>query len=319
MLKIKMRCCYILMLTLLFTQPVFGAFNDIGVGARPLGLGGAFVALADDSNASNYNAAGLAYITNINLGATYAQRFSGLVNYSIIASVIPGGRLGTIGADVGFLSEDSGIYNEHTFRFSYARTLIKQIGIGVNLKYFSTSYDEANESVKENPYFADAQSSSAFSFDIGLMVKPIESLHIGLSAENLVPADISISDEETDTIPQNIRAGIVYRLESIAEMSAQGEAISNVLKNTLAIVELNARDDVVTTRGGVEIWINNAIAVRGGFGIISDNNSATTVNLGGSAKVPIGGTALQLDYGFQLLTGELQDNTTQRFSVSLLF
>ena len=318
MLKTKIRCCYVLLLTLLFTQPVFGAFNDIGVGARPLGLGGAFVALADDSNAANYNAAGLAYVNNIHLGATYAQRFSGLVNYSIIASVIPVGRLGAIGADVGFLSEHSGIYNEQTFRFSYARTVIKQIGIGVNLKYFSTSYDEANESVKENPYFAQT-SSSTFSFDIGLMAKPIDDLHIGISAENLVPADISISEAETDTIPQNIRAGIVYRLESIAEMSAQGEAISNVLKNTLAIVELNARDGVVTTRGGVEIWINNAIAVRGGFGMISDDNSATTVNFGGSAKVPIGGTALQLDYGFQLLTGELQDNTTQRFSINLLF
>ncbi len=318
MLKTKIRCCYVLILTLLFTQPVFGAFNDIGVGARPLGLGGAFVALADDSNAANYNAAGLAYVNNIHLGATYAQRFSGLVNYSIIAAVLPVGRIGTIGADVGFLSEDSGIYNEQTFRFSYARTVIKQIGIGVNLKYFSTSYDEANESVKENPYFAQT-SSSTFSFDIGLMAKPIDDLHIGISAENLVPADISISEAETDTIPQNIRAGIVYRLESIAEMSAQGEAISNVLKNTLAIVELNARDGVVTTRGGVEIWINNAIAVRGGFGMISDDNSVTTVNLGGSAKVPIGGTALQLDYGFQLLTGDLQNNTTQRFSINLLF
>lgn len=318
MQELKMKCCYVLILTLLFTQPVFGAFNDIGVGARPLGLGGAFVALADDSNAANYNAGGLAYIKNIHLGATYAQRFSGLVNYSIIASVLPVGRLGTIGADVGFLSEDSGIYNEQTFRFSYAKTIIKQIGFGFNLKYFSTSYDEANESVKENPYFAQT-SSSTFSFDIGLMAKPIDSLHIGISAENLVPADISISEAETDTIPQNIRAGIVYRLESIAEMSAQGEAISNVLKNTLAIVELNARDGVVTTRGGVEVWINNAIAVRGGFGMISDDNSATTVNLGGSAKVPIGGTALQLDYGFQLLTGELQDNTTQRFSINLLF
>ncbi len=319
MQNIKMRSCFVLILTVLFTQPVFAAFNDIGVGARPLGLGGAFVALADDSNASNYNAGGLAYVSDIHLGATYAQRFSGLVNYSIIASVFPVGRIGTIGADVGFLSEDSGIYNEQTFRFSYAKTIIKQIGIGVNLKYFGTSYDESNESVKENPYFAQQTSSSSFSFDIGLMAKPISTLHIGVSAENLVPADISISEEETDTIPQNIRAGIVYSLESIAEMSAQGDVISNVLKNTLAIAEVNLRDGTVTTRGGVEIWINNTIAVRGGFGMISDDNSATTINLGGSAKIPISGTALQLDYGFQFLTGELQDNTTQRFSVNLIF
>ena len=317
--RLIMKCCYVLILILFFTRPAFGAFYDIGVGARPLGLGGAFVALADDSNASYYNAAGLAYVQDIHLGATYAQRFSGLINYSTIASVLPLGSVGTIGADVGLLSENSRIYSEQTFRFSYARTVIKQFGIGVNIKYFSTSYDATNESVIENPYFADTRSASAISFDIGLMAKPIQNLQLGLSAENLVPADISIATAETDTIPQNIRAGIAYRLASIAELSAQGDAISNVLKNTLAIVELNLRNDVLTTRSGVEIWINNTIAVRGGFGIISDTNSATTVNLGGSAKIPISGTALQIDYGFQLLTGQLQDNTTQRFSINLLF
>ena len=78
MTKIKLSCFYILFMTLCFTPLTFAAFNDIGVGARPLGLGGAFVALADDSNAPNYNAAGLAYIEEIQIGATYAQRFSGL-------------------------------------------------------------------------------------------------------------------------------------------------------------------------------------------------------------------------------------------------
>ncbi len=318
MTKIKFRSCYVILISLLFTSSAFAAFNDIGVGARPLGLGGAFVALADDSNAAKYNAAGLAYIEDIHIGATYAQRFSGLVNYSIIGTVLPMGRAGTIAADAGFLSEDSGIYNEQTFRISYANTLFKQLGLGFNLKYFGTIYDEGNEFVIENPYFADT-TSSAFSLDLGLMAKPFNSLNIGISVENVVPADISISEAEPDTIPLNFRAGITYRLESIAEMSAQGEAISNVLKNTLATIEVNARNGDVYTKTGVEIWINNAIGIRGGFGLVNGVSSATTLNLGGSAKIPISGTTLQLDYGFQLLTGDLQDNVTQRFSVNLLF
>lgn len=318
MTKKKLRCFSVFILILFITPNGFAAFNDIGVGARPLGLGGAFVALADDSNASNYNAAGLAYIENIHLGATYSQRFNGLINYSTVRGVFPIGIVGTVGADIGFLSEDSGIYNEQTLRFSYANTIIKQMGVGINLKYFGTAYDEENEFVIENSYFAQT-SSSAFSLDIGLMVKPFNSLNIGLSVENIVPADISISDVESDTIPLNFRAGVAYRLASIAEMSAQGESISNILRNTLATVEIIARNGDVYTRTGVEIWLSNAIGVRGGFGMSNSDSSGTTFNLGGSAKIPISGTALQLDYGFQLLTGDLKDSTTQRFSVNLQF
>ncbi len=318
MLRIKLKSYYMLILLLYFGTSANAAFNDIGVGARPLGLGGAFVAIADDSNAANYNAAGLAYIEEIQIGATYAQRFNDLVNYSTVSGIIPIGSIGTLGANIGILSESSDIYQEQSIRVTYARTLLQQIGLGLNIKYFSTNYDSENEFVASNPYFTET-SSSAVSLDVGLLAKLVKSLSLGLSIENLIPADVSISNEETDTIPINIRAGIAYKLEAIAEMSAQGAAITNILKETLATVDVLSRSSELYTRIGVEMWVNPSIGVRGGYGMKLSGNSANTLNLGGSAKIPISGTALQLDYGFQLLTGELQDNTTQRFSVNLLF
>ena len=315
---IRLRCYFILLISLFFTSPTFAAFNDIGVGARPLGLGGAFVALADDSNAANYNAAGLAYIEEIQIGATYAQRFNGLITYNTIGGIVPLGRVGALGANIGILAEDSDIYQEQTLRFSYANTIFKQLGFGVNLKLLGINFDEENEFVAENPYFTQT-SSSALSFDVGVIAKPFNSLNIGVSVENLIPANMSISEAYTDSVPQNIRAGIVYRLESIAEMSAQGAAISNLLKSTLGTVEVLSRGGEIFTRAGVEIWLNKAIGIRGGYGMKNSGNSATTFSLGGSAKIPISSTALQLDYGFQFLMGNLQDNTTQRFSVNLLF
>ncbi len=318
MKKYRLRCSYILFIILVLTPSTFAAYNDIGVGARPLGLGGAFVALADDTNATHYNAAGLAYIDKIQFGATYAQRFNGLVNYNTIGGIIPIGGLGTIGANIGWLTEDSEVYEERTIRISYGRTLIRQLGLGLNLKLFGTTFDEANEFVIENPYFAQT-SSSAVSLDLGLLAKPINSLSIGVAVENILPVDVSISETETDTVPMNIRAGIVYNLESIAEMSTQGSAITNLLKGTIVAVEVVSRDSEIYTRLGLEMWMNNAIGVRGGYGMNNSGNPATTLSLGGSAKIPISSTTFQLDYGFQLLTGDLQDNTTQRFSVNLLF
>ncbi len=318
MLSIKLKSCFFLLIIAISTTSANAAFNDIGVGARPLGLGGAFVALADDSNAANYNAAGLAYIDESQIGVTYSQRFSGLINYIGISGIVPIGAIGTLGANIGILSESSDIYKEQSIRITYARKLFQQLGLGLNIKHYSTNYDSENEFVASNPYFTET-SSSAVSLDVGLLAKPVKSLNLGLSLENLVPADVSISEEETDTVPMSIRTGIAYKLESIAEMSVQGAAITNILRETLATVDILSRNGELYTRIGVEMWVNPSIGVRGGYSIKISGNSANTLNLGGSAKIPIGGTALQLDYGFQLLTGDLQDNTTQRFSVNLLF
>lgn len=300
----------------------FAAFNDIGVGARPLGLGGAFVALADDSNAANYNAAGLGYIDAILLGGTYAQRFNGLITYNAISGIIPFGKIGSIGASFGDLAEDSDVYHEQTVRISYGNALFKQFAIGANLKLFRTSFDETNEFVAENPYFGQT-SSSAVSFDFGVIAKPFESLSLGASVENVLPAntsivDTSVFDVDPDSVPLNIRAGLAYRLESIAEMSAQGAAVSNLLKGSLGTFEVASRNGEVYVRTGLEVWLNKAIAVRGGYGLKNGGNSATTLAFGGSARLPVSSATLQIDYGFQLLSEDFQDNTTHRFSINLI-
>ena len=221
------------------------------------------------------------------------------------------------------MAEDSDVYHEQTVRISYGNALFKQFAIGANLKLFRTSFNEANEFVAENPYFGQT-SSSAVSFDFGVIAKPFQSLSLGASVENLLPAntsiaDTSIFDVDPDPVPLNIRAGLAYRLESIAEMSAQGAAVSNLLKGSLGTFEVASRNGEIYIRTGLEVWLNKSIAVRGGYGLKNGSDSATTLSFGGSAKLPISSTAVQIDYGFQLLSGDFQDNITQRFSINLLF
>ena len=72
----------------------------------------------------------------------------------------------------------------------------------------------------------------------------------------------------------------------------------------------------VHVRAGAEVWLNQSVAVRAGYGIKNTINSATTLALGGSVKIA---TYVQLDYAFQILTGHLEDNTTQRVSFNLIF
>ena len=285
------------------------------MGARPLGLGEAFVALADDGSAANYNAAGLGFIDETYLNATLAQRFRGLINYQYFSGVLPLGGAGTLGASVGILSEDSEIYTERTLQFSYGKAFSDKFALGVNLKSFGIDYD-VSEGFVRDLFAENSTSSSAFSADLGAIVKPSAGLSVGLSAENLAPADVSVFDStDADNVPAGLRIGLAYKLAGIAE-STQQESLRKVLRSGLGLVDVGIRNGESHVRAGAEVWINSSVAVRAGYGVKNGVNSATTLALGGSVKIA---TIIQLDYAFQILAGDLEDNTTQRVSFNLIF
>jgi len=66
-----------------------GEFLRLGAGARPLGMGGAFVALADDASAVYWNPAGLAGATDREVLLMHAEQFGNLVNYDFGAFALP--------------------------------------------------------------------------------------------------------------------------------------------------------------------------------------------------------------------------------------
>ena len=309
-------------LLIMCTGGAVAAFNDIGVGARPLGMGGAFVALADDGNAPSYNPAGLGYINAAHLSLTTAQRFRGLINYNYISGIVPLRSVGAFGASIGILSEDSEVYKEQTATISYGKTFLEKFALGLNLKSFSNRFDESNESVsahlENNSQFFAHTSVTDFSFDLGLMATPVTGLTLGLSAENLFPANLSVSEAGADFVPRNIRVGLAYRLGTIAATTKQ-EALREVLKSGIGLFEIVFRDGARHSHIGAELWLNRTIGVRAGYSLRSGVNRATGIALGSSMKLPVAALRLQLDYAFQIITGVLVDNTTQRFSLSLMF
>ncbi|HIE26072.1 TPA: PorV/PorQ family protein [Candidatus Poribacteria bacterium] len=305
---------------IVFSVPTYAAFNDIGVGARPLGLGGAFVAAADDGNAMRYNAGGLGYIDDIQLSLTYARHFSGLINYNYAGIVIPLGGAGSFGASFGLLSEDAKIYKEQTITFAYSRRLLHQISTGINLKLFGTSFDESNEWIQENPYFTQT-STSAFTVDLGLLAKPVDGLNLGIAAENLIPANVNISDDVPDddkNIPVNIRLGLAYNLSAIAQ-SAQQEALRDILAKTQIMSEFSIRNGESEIHLGAEAWVHKTISIRGGYANKSGVHSSSSVAIGASVRVPISESALQFDYAFQIIMGGLKSNATHRVSTNIVF
>ena len=61
-----------------------GAFLELGVGTKPLGMGSAYVAVAEGPEAGYWNPAGLAIARGATLGLMHSERFGGLVRNDFI-------------------------------------------------------------------------------------------------------------------------------------------------------------------------------------------------------------------------------------------
>ena len=73
-----------------------GEFLSLGAGARPLGMGGSFVAVADDATATYWNPAGLGGLDRTEITFMHAGIF-GLDSYDFINYVQPLGGVGAFG------------------------------------------------------------------------------------------------------------------------------------------------------------------------------------------------------------------------------
>ena len=81
------------------------AFLDIGVGARGIGMGGAYTALADDASAVYWNPAGLARLEKRELSVSHAELGLG-TREDFLAYAQPTAR-GTVAAAMTYLSQGS--------------------------------------------------------------------------------------------------------------------------------------------------------------------------------------------------------------------
>lgn len=87
-----------------------GEFLKIPVGARAIGMGGAFTAIADDATAPYWNPAGMIYLPYREVILQHSERFGSLLNHDFASGVIPlggpAGRQGAIGISMIRLATD---------------------------------------------------------------------------------------------------------------------------------------------------------------------------------------------------------------------
>ncbi len=287
--------------------PSEAAFKDPGWGARPTGMGGAFTAVADDSNTMFFNPAGLANIKTYDACAMHAGLFTGLdevsIGLSLVSFAMPLHNSG--GAGISWTNLNArDLYNENAFTVAYGHRFLPNLSGGVGLKYLGQGYT-LDRYAEEDEVFKDGDYSDAFTADLGLLYKPQSDITLALSGINVIPADIGRQYE--DIVPTVIRAGAAYRIPNMVIMDQLP------VRNIVTAVDFSWRfqdwgdtEDKLTVNMGVEAWLlDEMLPVRAGADL--SGSGIKNIALGTGFLKEISEVEMSIDYSFMLPVNSVRD------------
>ena len=202
-------------------------FLMIWPGARPTGLAGAFVAIADDASATYYNPGGLSFLNSTYVSVMHAPWLPGLypgMVYDYLAFSRSIKNQGTVGANIIYLNTGETEVTDNNGNFigtyttfdiaisgSYGFKLTPKLGVGLNAK-FIYSYLVPDWVFGALPDLAGTSGGTglAWALDGGVLYKPLNYLTVGTSVSNLGTKISYTSSGEADPLPRMLRVGIKY-------------------------------------------------------------------------------------------------------------
>ena len=263
----------------------------LGAGARSIGMGGAFTAVADDATATVWNPAGLGSAADLSLNFS-TQQLDLDRSHNFIALTKSLGSAGSIGLAVtnagvsGIQQYDAKERYGGTFNYS-ANAYSLSYGIG----FGSFGIGLTGRMLTDNFSAEGVESQSGFGgVDVGLMG---HALHIDVGEEEVPTFHYGIAAKYLgaalgeDTVPMVISVGAAYDLYmgNVVTFAADLEQEMVNLDESAVSLRLGAEYTILTYK-------STAFAIRGGA-----RASRDTQNLFGGFGVNIGG--LQIDYAIQ--------------------
>jgi hypothetical protein len=290
-----------------------GAFADIGLGLRPLGMGGAYTALATDENAARWNPAGLSVITDPSSGFTWTNQFDE-IGYNYLSISYP--QIKGIGVGGYVISSGDDVYSEMTIGLGAGVTARKikipvdNVHFGMSFKYLSTSYgnDEAGGIDRVTG------SSAGVSLDFGVLYFPTDDISLALVLRDFVNGiswDSSYLDNDTtqastysEGLPRKAILSLGWELEKATIAFEYLPGLYTDVKDRIAM--------------GVEVVILKVLRPR--FGIAQNLTSGyinqwMTAGLGVSIKHEKLGPIRYVNFGYTHMLHEVA--STPRVGLSL--
>ncbi len=266
---------YVAAALLLLTATSASAQIFESVGIRAQGMGGAFVAVADDATATWWNPAGLASGAYFNavvergwldkpnddstLGVSVAVPSLGVSFYRVRVSAVP--STGPVPAD----RQDVGTVPPPTFVISQLGATVGQ-SVGEHLVLASTLS------------LVRADNTSA-DIDLGAMFK-FGRLRIGAVLKHLHAPDV-MADGERVGFERQARVGAAY-------VKATGSLRVNAGVDADLTTQTTAFGDVRHLAGGGEAWLGQRLGVRAGISVNTVDDARPAGSVGASVAVQRG-------------------------------
>lgn len=286
--------CFIILSHLLCATASQASFENVGIGAKPMGMGGAYTALAKDTHAIVWNPAGLADIAQREIGVSYLELY-GLVGYSFIAAAQSLTDIGVVAVGLSGSNDPAGNYQEFALNVSAARQVFSKLNLGLNLKYLSSQAGMGEITVG---------SSHGLALDLGMQYDIWnERVHCGISLPNVL-SYLSYNREElkhaqarqyNEALLREYRLGFAIELDELHKSLSQTQFSCELADGNVLL--------------GIEKQIQHA-AIRAGYRFSKGLSNGITFGLGYRI------------YGFQIDYAYVQgryDSPTSQFSVTLYY
>ena len=253
-----------------------GEFLTHGVGARALGMGSAFVAVADDVTAGYWNPAGIADVDARSVQLMHSETFGDVVNYDTGAYVHPMAADAAIAVtvvrlavdDIPFtgdfiVDEERIYYDESLIRWesdsemaalvTYARRPSERLRLGGNLKLIRKSIGN--------------YSCYGLGFDLGAKYDVTRSTTLGINVQDATTTFLVWDTKERERIMPTVKVGVAYSTP-VASMNGVVTAAADAdvrFENRLLADEYHLGSITADTHYGVEFVYKDMVAVRGGL------------------------------------------------------
>ncbi len=303
-----------------------GEFIAIGVGGRALGLGGSYVALANDVTSSYWNPAGLSQLQYPQIALMHDERFAGLVNYDYAAVALPIGATTTLGISAirlgvdnipntqyagldanGNLLPPDQVQNfsrvdpnrvtyfnaaDWAFYFSYAKHHSEDFSYGANVKIIRR--------------VQDVGSATGIGFDIGGQYKASEHILLGATMQDVTSTLIAWNTGTNEFLTPTIKLGAAY-LHQIGDFKLTPTVDTDIrFEGRSYSAQAHLGPASLDFHVGGEIGYQNITALRIGYSDIG------SLNVGAGIHLP----KLDIDYTFAKFDSENQLGNTHRVSLT---
>ncbi len=251
-----------------------GVFLRMGVGARALGMGGAFSGIADDPSAAYWNPSGLAQIHNfqfefMNVNLPFERTFNyfsaalPLKRFMTFAVSWVGFRVENLEARTSNSTEPDFLFNntQNAFFFSIGTSVTHNFSIGGSAKFIRNELGSFT--------------ANGLGFDGSILFQPTDRLSLGLLLQD-IGTDYRWEGGLTEGIPMTLRFGTAWKIFDGVILAA------DISKTT---------DESPQYHIGAEIRPVNSLPLRMGW-----NDGQITGGAG--IVIPVSSHLMELNYGY---------------------